>query len=223
MSRAIRTSHIDSLTLRRVRALAGASFLLVGIAIGNWPTHAQAQSAYPSTGVRAVPTYESVGLYWTDSGANAASGCEVQFRKAGASAFTKGLPMWFDARNAECRGSLVNLAPGTTYEAQLNLPGAGVARAITFTTWSNQLPVAKTIAVASGSATFNITEGGSASGYVVYEGSGATLDAGNASPFNVTVNASYVIVRGLTLKGAQQDAIRIDKMQHDVVIEDNDI
>src|SRR5213078_2809821 len=34
---------------------------------------------------------------------------------------------------------------------------------------------------------------------------------------------SYVIVRGLTLKGAKQDAIRIAPGVHDVVIEDNDI
>ncbi|MGZ5061928.1 MAG: Ig-like domain repeat protein [Usitatibacter sp.] len=208
---------------RRVRALAGASFLLVGFAVGNWPTHAQAQSAYPSTDVRAVPTYESVGLYWTNSGANAAGGCEVQFRKAGASAFTKGLAMWFDARNSECRGSLVHLAPGTMYEAQLNLPGAGVVRAITFTTWSNQPPVASTVRVPSGSATLDITQGGSPSGYVVYDGTGSTLDAGNGAPTNISINASYVIVRGFTLKGAQQHGILIDKMQHDVVIEDNDI
>jgi len=46
------------------------------------------------------------------------------------------------------------------------------------------------------------------------------LDAANASPYNVSVNASYVIVRGLTLK---QDAIRISPTVKDVVIEDNDI
>jgi hypothetical protein len=34
---------------RRSRLLAGASFLMVGLAIGNWPTNVQAQ-ALPSMG-----------------------------------------------------------------------------------------------------------------------------------------------------------------------------
>jgi hypothetical protein len=193
----------------------------VGLAVANYPAHAQ---ALDTSGTRAVPTYESVGLYWSNPGANAATGCEVKFRKAGDASWTQGLAMWFDARNSECRGSLVDLAPGTNYEAQFNLPGLPVTKGLTFKTWTNQLPVAKTITVVSGAATYNITEGGSASGYVVYQGApGATLDALNASLYNVTVNASYVIVRGLTLKGAQQDAIRISPNVKDVVIEDNDM
>jgi Big-like domain-containing protein len=208
-------------TTRRLHTLAGASFLLVGLAIANYPAHAQALDA---SGTRAVATYESVGLYWANPGANSTTGCEVKFRRAGDAAWTQGLAMWFDARNSECRGSLVGLTPATNYEAQFNLPGLPATKGLTFSTWANQLPVAKTITVASGAATYNITEGGSASGYVVYQGaSGATLDALNASAYNVTINASYVILRGLTLKGAQQDAIRISPNVKDVVIEDNDI
>jgi hypothetical protein len=71
-----------------------------------------------------------------------------------------------------------------------------------------------------------IIEGGSATGYVLYTaapGSQSTIDVGNAAPYNVNVNASYVIVRGLTLKGAQTDGVRLQDAVHDVVIEDNDI
>jgi hypothetical protein len=192
---------------------------IAGLAFSATQAHAQ----LGNTGTRAVPTYEAVGLYWSNPGATAATGCEVQFRKSGDAAWTKGLTMWFDARNSECRGSLVNLAPATKYEVQMGLPGQPAARGLEVTTWANKFPVAKTIPVVSGSATLNITEGGSAAGYVVYDGTGATLDALNASQFNVSVNASYVIVRGLTLKGAQQDAIRISPDVKDVVIEDNDI
>jgi hypothetical protein len=203
------------------RSLAAASFALVGAAIVHYPAHAQSLDA---SGTRAVPTYEAVGLYWSNPGANAVTGCEVKFRKSGTSAWTQGLAMWFDARDNECRGSLVNLAPGATYEVQMNLPGAAAMKGLTFATWANQMPVAKTVTVNSSSGTLNITEGGSPSGYVVYQGaSGATLDAANGAQFNVSVNASYVIVRGLTLKGAQQDAIRISPNVTDVVIEDNDI
>ena len=179
--------------------------------------------AQDSTGVRAVPTYESVGLYWSNAGASSA-GCEVKYRPAGSATWKQGLNLWHDARTNECRGSLVALTPGTSYEAQLNLPGQAPAKAITFSTWANQLPVAQTITVPSGSGTLNITQGGSASGYVVYQGAaGAVLDAQNVATNNVTINASYVILRGLTLKGARQDAIRISPNVRDVIIEDNDI
>src|SRR5258706_5839155 len=161
----------------RARWLAPASFLLVGLAVANYPAHAQ---SLDSTGVSAVTTYESAGLYWTSPGANTATGCEVKFRKAGDSAWKQGLALWFDAAKNECRGSLVGLTAGTSYEAQLNLPGAAAMKGITFVTWSNTLPVAKTVTVNSGSGTLTITQGGTAAGYVLYQGAaGATLDAAN--------------------------------------------
>src|SRR5436853_5506869 len=181
---------------------------------------AMAQSL-PSTGVSAVTTYESAGLYWSAPGANS-NGCNVQFRKVGDSAWTQGLNLWFDSSANECRGSLVGLVPGTNYEAQLGVGGSWTRGAL-FTTWSNVRPVAQTVTVPAGSATYTISQGGSASGYVVYDGGGATLDAANASQFNISVNASYVVVRNFVLRGAQQDAIRISKDVHDVIIEDNDI
>ena len=201
----------------RAHWLAGASFLFVGLAIANWPAHAQ---TLDSTNVRAVPTYESAGIYWSSPGTS--TDCSVQFRKAGDAAWTQGLNLWYDAAKNECRGSLVSLTPGTSYEAQLGV-GSSFTKGVTFTTWSNTKPVASTVTVASGTSTLNITQGGSASGYVVYDGTGSTLDAQNGSAVNISINASYVIVRGFTLKGAQQHGILIDKNQHDVIIEDNDI
>ena len=68
-----------------------------------------------------------------------------------------------------------------------------------------------------------IDRGGTKSGYVVYQGAPGVLDAGNAAPFNIHVNASYVVVRGFTLRGASHDAIRISPDVTDVIIEDNEI
>ena len=120
----------------------------------------------PSTGVRVVPTYEAASLYWSNPGASV-TGCPVQYRAVGETSWRDGLDLWFDAAASECRGSLVGLTPGTAYEVQLALPGQAASRGASFTTWANQAPIAKTIAVPAGSATFSITEGGSASGYVV--------------------------------------------------------
>jgi hypothetical protein len=203
----------------RARGLIAASSVLVGLALASHGAHAQ---SLDSSNIKAVPTYEAVGLYWSNAGAPP-DGCKVQFRKQGDSAWTQGLNLWYDASSNQCRGSLVNLAPGTTYEAQLGLATGGFTKGITFTTWSNTIPVAQTIKVPSGSTTLNITAGGSPSGYIVYDGTGSTLDAQNSAATNINVNASYVVVRGFTLKGAQQHGILIDKNQHDVIIEDNDI
>jgi len=214
-----RSTGARTRSFKRARTLAlSLSALLIGTAFYANNVRAQTLSA---TNTIAIPTYESVGLYWQSPGGTA--GCEVQYRVAGTSSWASALPMWYDARDGQCRGSIVGLAPNTSYEVQLNLPGQAASRALTFKTWANQVPVAKTIAISAGSGTFNVAEGGSAAGYVVYDGKGATLDAGNGSNSNVTINASYVIVRGLVLKGAIQDAIRISKDVHDVIIEDNDI
>ena len=173
---------------------------------------------------RAVPTYESVGLYWTNPGASPATGCEVRYRRTGDAAWRQGLTMWFDSRNNECRGSLVHLTADTQYQVEMALPGNPPTQTLTFRTWPNQRPVAARIPVASGTATLNITVGGTAAGYVVYDGArGAVLDAQGTVPYNVTINASFVIVRGLVLRGAGQDAIRISPTVTDVIIEDNEI
>ena len=197
---------------------------ILGVAVAASALGAARAQSLDSSGVSAVPTYEAVGLYWNGpSGATSGGGCEVKFRVSGSSAWTQGLAMVYDSGANQCRGSLVSLTAGTTYEAQLNLPGQSPSKSITFTTWSNTKPIAQTVKVASGSQTLNVNVGGTASGYVVYDGTGATLDAANNVPYNITINASYVIVRGFTLKGAQQHGILIDKNQHDVIIEDNDI
>jgi hypothetical protein len=152
------------------------------------------------------------------------TGCAVRFRKVGAGAYTEGLPLWYDPAATECRGSLVNLSPGTAYEAEMSVTGAVLAtRTVLFTTWSNTVPIQSTVNVPSGSATLDVTSGGSPAGYVVYQGAPGVLDAANGQPYNIYVNASYVVIRGFTLRGAQQHAIRISDTVTDVIIEDNDI
>ena len=184
-----------------------------------------AQAAFAQlVDTRAVPTYESVGLYWSNPGPGAANGCQVRFRVVGTLAWKQGLDLWYDARNSECRGSLVHLTPNTAYEAELTAPGALLPRIVLFSTWANQVPVASTVTVPSGSGQLTISQGGSPLGYVVYQGApGAVRDAADAQQYNILVNASYVVIRGLTLRGAQQHAIRLSANVTDVIIEDNDI
>src|SRR5438445_446315 len=51
-------------------------------------------SGLASNGARAVPTYESLGLYWTPPSPPSADGCVVIFRRVGDSTFQQGLNLW---------------------------------------------------------------------------------------------------------------------------------
>ena len=157
-----------------------------------------------------VATFESIGLYWKPPADPGPAGCPVKYRKQDEREWKEGLPLWYDARNGECRGSLVQLSPGTKYDIEVG------GKTIVASTWSEKFPIAKTIKPVPQ----EIKEGGSKDGYVLYDGTGQTIEGGK---FNVTIAAPYVILRGLTLKGAEQDAIRLLEGAHDVVIEDNDI
>src|SRR6267142_386799 len=137
-------------------------------------------SGLPINGARGVPTFESIGLYWTPPSNPGADGCSVIFRKAGDSSFRQGLNLWYDSSNNECRGSLVLLDPGTTYEVQIGMPGQSPSADISVATWSETFPTGQVITLPAGTRNtpLLITQGGTPSGYVVYQAdpSGTTID-----------------------------------------------
>src|SRR4051812_13912022 len=119
---------------------------------------------------RAVATFESLGVYWAPGTNAGAAGCQIQYRKQGDTAWKPALAMWYDARNGECRGSLVQLAPGTAYEIQVGLPGQAFQPAIVASTWADTTAwPTTTVNVAGGGQTLAITQGGTASNYLVYD------------------------------------------------------
>ena len=171
---------------------------------------------------RAVATFESVGLYWSPGANPGSAGCALQYRSLGETAWRLALALWYDSRNGECRGSVVQLASGTTYEFQLT---AGTqSTTLTAATWSEQFTIAQTISVGSQSTTLNVTQSGSPSGYVLYQAdAGAVIDVANSQAVGINIDANYVIVRGFTVKGAQQHGIIMQPGRHDIVIEQNDV
>lgn len=182
-----------------------------------------------------VPTFESFGVYWNDVPAPLDADdidARVAFRKVGDAEWRDAMPLWFDARDSQYRGSLVHLTPDTDYEVMTTHDGGGF-RITRARTWSEQFPVARTVALPEMSTTtLEITEGGNETGYVVYEpaGASATIDVGKSADFDIVVKARFVIIRGLTLRGARHSAIllgatasnNMDEIT-DVVIEGNDI
>jgi hypothetical protein len=189
------------------------------------------------TGIaRGVPTFNCIGITWSGSGGNSNTVCSVQYRVAGSnSSFINGYPLWFDSREVgigtsghrpanEYRGSIVGLRSGTAYHIVLT---AGSAKnEFIVNTWSDTFRVGVNVKVINTRKTLNITASGSPDGYRLYSagpGQTATIDIRDSSDNCIYINASYIIIRGLNLKGASQDAILLGPNAHDVVIENNDI
>lgn len=166
--------------------------------------------ASPLMAQSATPTFESMGLSWSPGGSG---DCQVRYRPVGGS-WKQGLDLWYDVRNKECRGSLVHLRPGTQYEVELT-QGSRKAT-LTSATWSENFPVARTVRVPPSSTKFTVTQGGTASGYVLYTGPATITNRLKC----VIIDASYVIVRGIKCDGGSIK-VKDNADVHDVVIEEN--
>jgi len=179
-----------------------------------------------SRGDLLVPTFECLGVYWSPEEGSEDKACEVSYRETASDRWMDGFPLWFDRRNREYRGSIVHLNQGTEYEVRLNLSDGETTKTMVAETWPERFPVAKTITLPETSSnTLTITESGSPDGYVLYarpSSSPSVIDVNDQAAQCVVVDASYVILRGLVLKGASADAIRLREC-HDVVIEECDI
>jgi hypothetical protein len=180
-------------------------------------------------GVTASSTFNSIGLSWRPPGGGPAAAVSVRFRPRGSTAWRAGLPLAYDARpdrpyGGEYRGSVVGLIPGTAYDVELQLGTSGRPVTVTRTTWSERLPVTKTVSVPASTEPLRITEGGGPNGYVLYTPApGSSGTRVSTSQLNaVSVEASFVIVRGFQLRGGR-DGMHVAAGQHDVVMEGNDI
>lgn len=132
---------------------------------------------------------------------------------------------------ADYRGSVVHLKPGTTYEVQLTLAGSSTGTHLLATTWTENFPIGETVIVRNRNVPLAVTNSGTPNAWRVYDGEGATIDVRHEHDFCITINASYVILRGFILKGAGTTnltarrtigALRIDG-GHDIVVEHCDI
>ncbi|MEO9946953.1 right-handed parallel beta-helix repeat-containing protein [Paraglaciecola sp.] len=177
----------------------------------------------------AIATFESIGVYWSDAvDAGSENEGTIQYRPLGDSDWNDGFALWYDERGgdfgeAEYRGSLVNLTPNTEYEIKVTLE-SGTSEIITAITWSEEFPVASIVELPESSDTqLTIKDSGSEGGYLVYTyGESGTAEI-TGGTYNIKIDASYIIIRGLTLTGAEKHAIYLDVNAHHVIIEDNDI
>jgi hypothetical protein len=122
---------------------------------------------------------------------------------------------------------VVNLNPGTSYDFELKLT-SGVTATITKSTWPDTFPIPSdrvtTLPAGTLTSMQTITQGGSAGAYRLYVAhpNGTTIDVNNSADHCIKVQASYVIIQGVTCKNARTHGIYVDN-KTDVVIEGCDI
>jgi hypothetical protein len=185
----------------------------------------------------AIPTFHCLGLYWSPPGGSVEKAVQVRYRPQGQVAWSAALPLRYhpipntEEDLTDYRGSIVDLQPGTTYQVELTLAGAPTPVLLTATTWSEKFPEGVVTRVGNRDQPLTITESGRPGAYRVYDGRGATIDVRHAHDACITIDASYVILRGFTLRGAGVvtrattkpiGAIMINGGHH-LVIEDCDI
>ncbi len=175
--------------------------LLAAVCVFNIGSFAATAAEAPSrdTTPFAVATFHCLGLYWSPSGGAADKEVLVRYRRQGATEWQEALPMRYnpiaktDEDLADYRGSIVHLAPASTYDIQLTLASTATTANLTATTWSEGFPVGEVIRVGDRDAPLVITDSGTPQGYRVYDGQGATINVRHLHDSCITINASHVI------------------------------
>lgn len=198
------------------------------------------KTTFVSSGtISTVPTFNSVSIYFNTVNSHESREALVRYRKTGTSKWIQGHTLWFDARSnaaddlyrspagfgRQYRGSLVQVEASKEYDIQVALKPSGEIISTKVKTWSEEKPIKKKISItASSNQTLNITESGSEAGYILYEASpNVSIDVQRKELYNIYVNASYVIIRGFTLKNAMKHGIALSSTSRNVIIEKNDI
>lgn len=195
------------------------SLLLTGFCFANRSPLADWQNP------RAVPSFACIGLYWQPGDNVSGEECTVKYSKGFFGSWKEALPLWFDQRNREFRGSIVGLQPDTKYRIRLKCGSSRTA--FTVRTRSESPVIGRTYFIPGGTydSSLLIRHGGRPGVYALYcpkPGEIVIIDIRDQHEFAVEIAASHVILRGLILRNAHQDGIRLNGV-HDVWIEDCDI
>lgn len=160
-----------------------------------------------------VPLFNACSVYFTSPELDALS---MRFRRTGGEWQRAFQPAYF-AEDGMYRGSIVNLEEDTSYELELTGAGGEVLARTEFTTWSSDVPIARTIVLDEGNfdGHLKINEASSPDGWIRYTArDGFVLRNDRESPLIELSRAKYVILDGLTLRGGHKDAIAVERCEH---------
>ena len=161
----------------------------------------------------AVPLFNGCSVYFTSPKLDVLN---MRYRAKGGT-WEKAFPPAYFEEDTMYRGSIVNLEENTTYELELVDAGGEVLAQTDFTTWSSEVPIAKTIVLDEDSFDGHlvIKENGSPDGWIRYTArDGFVLSNDRNSPLIELKKAGYVILEGLTLRGGLKDAIVVERCDH---------
>ena len=178
-------------------------------------------------GVSLVSTFHCISVYWSPPQGGPGRTVSVKFRETGQAPWHPGLALRYNPIDtveckADYRGSLVNLTPGTTYDIVLTLDGTDQRVECRGTTWREDFPVESTVKVSDRNATLNVNQSGTPDGYVLFDGTGCSIDPDNKDDIGIAVRGSYIILRGFTIRNVKQHGIRLFSGHH-IIIENCDI
>jgi len=178
-------------------------------------------------------TFHCISVYWTPQNTTDTSDVFVRYRVEGSTNWLTALPMKYSSvKNREVkatyRGSIVNLTPNTIYEISLQLGNSAEKSGFKQKTMNETFPVGKVTVIQSRNTTYTIpvTGSGTANAYHVYDGKGTAVINPQNNPAHVNginIQASYVIIRNLTIKNVKERGIRLMYGAHHVIIEGCDI
>jgi hypothetical protein len=204
-----------------------SAMILVGVLSLVWTASAQTKHDKDKAGVSLVSTFHCISIYWSPAQGGPERKVSVKFRETGQQQWRAGFPLRYHPVNtsqckADYRGSLVNLTPGTTYDIVLTLDETNLRTECRGTTWSEEFPVKSTVKVSDRDTTLTVNQSGRPDAYVLFDGTGCTIDPGNKDDIGIAVRASYIILRGFTIRNVKQHGIRLFSGHH-IVIENCDI
>lgn len=217
------------------RSLLSSALTLMPVGLAPRSLRAALRAgAFASLGdsdVVTVPTYESISIEvtgpppTTSARAGQSGGCRLRYRREGATGWSSALDLPYDsgARNGvaaalppQYRGALVLLEPGTRYEiAVIHDDGSAHTFAAQTRPEVDRLPIGRVVRLANRASPFEITTGGSAEAYLLYEPAGsqrATVDARRASDYCMRISAGegavgHIIFRNIRFTGALRHCV----------------
>ena len=150
---------------------------------------------------RLTPTYVSCSAIW--GAAEPVDGLALEYREANGEWQTAPTPVYFrDAKNY--RGSILNLAEDTEYEARLVAGGQTLSEG-RFRTWSSEIKIAKTIVIDPATARYPIVirEQGQPDGWIRYTmPKGAVLGGKDVTNSIIRIQgAKYIVLDDLVVEG----------------------